>query len=148
MLAVGVVHERLIVGARSVDAVEIETRRPEVDERVRIVEAIERRHRVEGDVVIDELPEIGEASRDVRILVLGLPLVQREIHRLALVDPLLELTMEHRLTERHERRFAERRRQQLTKHPPEALVAHARVRNVLQPTDGRPVSTAHLAPPC
>ena len=68
--AVGV-QVRLVVRASSIDAVEVESRRPEVDQRVGIVLALEARGRVECQVVVDELAEIGVRRRDPALLVVG-----------------------------------------------------------------------------
>src|SRR5438067_2066642 len=68
MDAVLIVQERLVVRSAAVDGVEVEPRGAEVDERVRIVVSLELRRRIEGQVVVDELPEVGEARRDVRVV--------------------------------------------------------------------------------
>ena len=71
---VGVVEEGDIVGTPPVDRIEVEARRPEIGQCVRIVVALQLRRRVEREVVVHELPEIREAGGDVRIvaaLILG-----------------------------------------------------------------------------
>ena len=59
-----IVEIRLVRGSTAVHGIEIESRRTEVGERVRIVLSIEHRHGIERQVVIDELPEVCVAGRD------------------------------------------------------------------------------------
>jgi Adenylate and Guanylate cyclase catalytic domain len=59
--------EELVHRTRAVERVEIEARRPEVDERIRIVVALQLRRRVERDVMIDELREVRVAGGDGRV---------------------------------------------------------------------------------
>ena len=68
---VGVVDERLVGRARPIDRVEVEARSPEVGQRVGIVLVLKARRRVERQVVIEELADIGEARRDLGVVVSG-----------------------------------------------------------------------------
>ena len=61
----------------AVDGVEVEARGAEVDQRVRVRLAVEQRRRVERDVVVDELREVGEPRRDGQVLLQLRP----ELHR-------------------------------------------------------------------
>ena len=63
-----VVQERLVHGTGAVDAVEVQARGAEVDERVRVVGLVELRHRVERDVVVDELAEVRESGGSGRVV--------------------------------------------------------------------------------
>ena len=58
----------LVVGAAAVDAVEVELRRAEVDQRVDVVLLLHAAGGVEGDVVVDELAEVGVAGVDAAVL--------------------------------------------------------------------------------
>ncbi len=62
MRALGVVLERLVERSTAVDAVEIEPRRPEVDQPVGIVAALQLAGGVECDVMVDELAEVDVAG--------------------------------------------------------------------------------------
>jgi hypothetical protein len=70
---VAVVHVRLVVAPAAVDAVEVEDRRAEVRQRVGVVLAGQARDGVEGQVVVDELPEVGYPCRQ-RLRIVGLRL--------------------------------------------------------------------------
>ena len=72
--AVVAVEIRLVVGAAAVDGVEVEARRAEVDQRVGGVRLLQTAGRVEGDVVVEELPEVGVAGGDPGVF-LGVGLV-------------------------------------------------------------------------
>lgn len=63
-----VVDVRLVRGPAPVDIVHVERRRAEVHEPVRVERFGQRAHRIEGDVVIDELAEIGIERRDAALL--------------------------------------------------------------------------------
>ncbi len=52
------VQVRLVVGAAAIHTVEIESRRAEVDERVRIVLPLQAAGGIEREVVIDELAQV------------------------------------------------------------------------------------------
>ena len=58
----------LVVGAASVEAIEVEARRAEVHQRVGIVLLLQAARRVEREVVVDELAEVGEAGADARVV--------------------------------------------------------------------------------
>ena len=62
------VEMRAAVRAKPVDAVEIDARRAEILDAERILLLVAERGEIERDVVIDELAEIGEAGRDVRVV--------------------------------------------------------------------------------
>ncbi len=62
------VEMRAAVGTEPVDAVEIDARRAEILDAERILLLVAERGEIERDVVVDELAEIGEAGRDVRIV--------------------------------------------------------------------------------
>src|SRR2546428_557683 len=66
--AVRLVEERLIVGSTAVDRIEVEPRGAEVDQGIRVIVALEFRRRIEREVVVDELSEVGEPRRDVGIV--------------------------------------------------------------------------------
>ncbi len=70
-------HRRRVLGVVQVGAVrlsppihgvQVEARGPVGGQGVRIVQAVEARHGVECDVVVDELPEVGVARRDVWVV--------------------------------------------------------------------------------
>ena len=69
---VAVVEERVVDRAADVDAVQVEPRAAEVRQRVRVVGPVQAGDRVEGQVVVDELPEVRVAARDVGVVQLGL----------------------------------------------------------------------------
>src|SRR5262249_30446425 len=58
MRPVGLIEERLIVGPRTIERIEIKARRAKILQGIGIVEAIERGDRIECDVMVDELAEI------------------------------------------------------------------------------------------
>ena len=58
-ICVRVVQERLVERPGAVQRVEVEAGRAEVAQRVRVVVALELRRRIERDVVVDELAEVG-----------------------------------------------------------------------------------------
>ncbi len=108
------VHERVVVGPRAVQAVQVEARRAEVDERVRVVVLLQLGHRVERDVVIDELPEVRVARRDLRVVAGG--------RRAALLDE---------LGERRQRGVVWFERLRVAEHAPEAALVQRRQRHLL-----------------
>ena len=57
-----VVQEGVVGGPAAVDAVEVEAGAAEVGQRIRVVLPVEAGGSVEGDVVVDELPEVGVAG--------------------------------------------------------------------------------------
>jgi hypothetical protein len=69
---VAVVHVGLVGRPAPVQGIEIQPRRPEIDEGVRVVLLHQARRRVERDVVIDELPEIGVAGGNAGVLLVVL----------------------------------------------------------------------------
>ena len=107
MDAVLIVQERLVVRSAAVDGVEVEPRGAEVDERVRIVVSLELRRRIEGQVVVDELPEVGEACGDVRVVARRVLLSRR-------------LGFDHLAGERLEILVVRQERRQVPKHAAEA----------------------------
>src|SRR5712691_154143 len=90
MDAVVFVQEWLVVRSSPVDGIQVESRRPEVDERVWVVIPLQLRRRVEGEIMVHELAEIREASRDVRI-VAGRVLFSRRLGLDHLACELLEV---------------------------------------------------------
>jgi len=63
-LVIPVVLERFVAGPGPVERVEVEAGSPEAGEAVGVVKPVEAGDRVEGDVVIDELAEVGVAGGD------------------------------------------------------------------------------------
>src|SRR5262252_8983650 len=63
-LAIVLVEIRLIAGTSTVDAIQVEGRCAEIDQRVRIALLLEAALRTKRQVVVDELAEIGIQSRD------------------------------------------------------------------------------------
>ncbi len=61
----------LVVGASTVDVAEVEPRGSIVDQCIEIVLFLQAARRVEGQVVIDELAEIGVGGRDVAFFGIG-----------------------------------------------------------------------------
>src|SRR6266568_577030 len=108
--AVVLVQERLVVRAPPVQGVEVEAGRAEVDERIGIVVPLQLRRRIEGQVVVDELPEVREARGDVRV-------VAR-----ADVLPFLRLRLDHGPGERVERVVRREEGGQVREHPPESAL--------------------------
>src|SRR6266540_5589 len=101
-LRVPVIEKRLHRRSGAVDAVEVEPRSPEVDESAGVDDGVQLRRRVEGDVVIDELPQIGESRRDAR------------------VGGARPARVSHPRHELFDRAIADLARQQAREHPPEA----------------------------
>ena len=62
------VSERFVFWPRAVDRVEIQSRRPKVVQRVRVVQLRERGPRVERDVVVDELAQVRVAGGNGHVL--------------------------------------------------------------------------------
>ena len=97
------VQERLVGGAAAVERVEIEPGRAEVGQRVRVVLPHQARDRIEGDVVVDELPEIGVSGRQAHR-----PVAEDTPVLVGVRDPerLVELSvlqlLDHRVPERGE----------------------------------------------
>ena len=56
------------VGAKAVDAVQIERRRAEIFDRGRVGFLVAKGGKIERDIVIDELSEIGEPRRDLGVV--------------------------------------------------------------------------------
>src|SRR5579864_5309682 len=80
MHAVGAIQVRLIVRAAAVDAIQVKARRPVVDQSVGIVLALEAAGGVEGEIVVDELAEVGIPSADAGVFfVIGLVLGSGDI---------------------------------------------------------------------
>ena len=96
----------LLGGPSPVEGVEIQPRRAEIDEGFWIVLLLQARRRVERDVVIDELAEVGVARRDPRILLIvvdtlvGLFFCRRRQRRVVLVRLRVR---GHRAAEREQR---------------------------------------------
>jgi hypothetical protein len=68
----GIVELAVDDGPVTVEVVEVQPRRAEVDEPVGLGVPVEREGRVEREVVVDELAEVGEAGREAAIeLVIG-----------------------------------------------------------------------------
>jgi len=63
-----VVQERVVVRPGAVDGVEVEARRAEVVQAVRVVLSLQAGDRVEGDVMVDELAEVGVVRLDLRVV--------------------------------------------------------------------------------
>lgn len=63
-----VVQVGLITGAAAVHRIQVESRGAEVVQRVGIVAAGEAGRRIEGDVVVEELPQVGVASWDLGVV--------------------------------------------------------------------------------
>lgn len=108
-----VVLEGLVYWARAVEAVKVVTRRPEVDQGIRVVLDLETRCGVERDVVIHELAEVCIRRRDVGI-------VARWVGSTWLVPTASSILLPHRvsqllqLIDRILRSW-----RQLSEHPPE-----------------------------
>jgi len=62
--AVGPIEVGLIGGAAPIEAIEVEARRPEIDECLRIVLLLQTARGVKGQIVIDELAQVCVASAD------------------------------------------------------------------------------------
>jgi hypothetical protein len=67
-LAIVLIEIGLIAGPPAIDIVEVQSRRAEIHQAVGILGLGEQAHRVEGDVVVDELAEIGVEGRDSALL--------------------------------------------------------------------------------
>jgi hypothetical protein len=78
-LAAAVVHVGLIARTASVEIVQVERGRTEIDEAVRILLLGQQAHGIEGDVVIDELAEIGVERGNTALLSVGAVLGRIEI---------------------------------------------------------------------
>src|SRR6478609_6512831 len=78
-----VVQVRLIVRAAAVDRVEIEAWRAKIFQRIRVVLLLQRAVRIERQIVIDELTEVGVSSRNRRIFVTSLRFTKGRIQELS-----------------------------------------------------------------
>ena len=91
------------VRTETVDAVEIERRRAEILDRGRVGFLVAERGEIERDIVIDELPEIGETRGDPGVVAGG-------IARIGVL---------HRVGKLLQRRVVDGERFEVRKHPPE-----------------------------
>jgi hypothetical protein len=125
-----VVEERIVDRPAPVHAVEIEARAAEIGQRVRVVLPVQARHRVEGEIVVDELPEVGVTRRDVGVVGLGTRPGRVLLHQGGdLRDPLIA---------GHERRQPE--------HPAESALVQPGHRNVGKATQLSTVAARGAAP--
>src|SRR6266568_1815367 len=60
--ALVLIQVRLVLGSATVEIIEVELGSPEVDQRIGVVLARQRRNWIEGNVVVDELTEVGVAG--------------------------------------------------------------------------------------
>ena len=97
------VEMRAAVRTEPVDAVEIDARRAEVLDAERVLLLVAERGQVERDVVIDELAEIGEPGRYVRVV----------------AGRLAGIAVDHRIGERLQLGVAHLERRQRREHAPE-----------------------------
>ena len=119
----------LVGRAAPVERVEIEARGAEVVQRVGVVLALQARHRVEGQVVVDELAEVGVAGRDRRVLVVVL--LALRLLPLARLDHLARQRLEVAIRVVEDRQVAE--------HASEASLAEGGARHDVETADGRAV---------
>ena len=112
--AVVSVEEGLVVGPATVDRIEVEPGRAEVDQGLRVVVALQLRRRVEREVVVHELAEVREARGDVRVVARRVVLAR------------LRLRLDHLPCERVERFVARQEWRQVAEHPPEAALEEGR----------------------
>ena len=75
-----VVHVGLVIRTAAIHVVEVEGRRPEIDQRVGVVLALEGAGRVEGQIMVDELAQVGVERRDAAFLGVG-PILGRIVRR-------------------------------------------------------------------
>src|SRR6185369_560387 len=68
MYAILSVEIRIIVRTIGIERIKIVARRAEVAQSIRVVVALEFRIRVKGDVMVNELAEIGESRGNIRIV--------------------------------------------------------------------------------
>ena len=116
-----IVEVRLVGRSATVDAVQVETRRAEVGQRVRVVLPVERRHRVERQVVVDELSEIRVPGRNWLGRLLGIDLSLR-------CDLLLGFG-DHRAAQREQVTLGLGEHRQPAEHAPEAALEERRARH-------------------
>jgi hypothetical protein len=118
--AVFFVEVRLVGRAPAVEGIEVEARGAEVLEPVGVVLAGEAGDRVEGDVVVDELPKVGVAGGKPQLAVLEFGRVLIVVlYAERLVElPILEL-LDHFPTEVFQRADLWRVDRQMAEHPPE-----------------------------
>jgi hypothetical protein len=127
----------LIVGPPAVDAVEVEPRGTEVNQRVRVVLALQAARGIESQVVVDELAEVRVGSRDAALL--GVRSVLREF-----------LIGDHRCPERREGRLghrvadAEVGRRQLAENAPERSAKQPGFGGQRQPSNVRSVRSNRI----
>ena len=114
-------------GPAAVERVQVEARRAEVDQPVRIADALQGRDRIEGDVVVDELAQVGVAHRDRRVVGLG--------RRAALLG--------HGLAQRDERLIGRAGDRQVGEHPAEAALEERGPRHRREPTLRRAAVVGH-----
>ena len=108
------IEMRAAVGTETVDAVEIDARGAEILDAERVFLLVAERREIERDVVIDHLPEIREAARDVRIV----------------AGRAAGVVVDHRIGERLQLGVADLQRRQHREHPAEhagVLVAGERI---------------------
>src|SRR5256712_565169 len=125
--AVRLVEERLIVGSTAVDRIEVEPRGAEVDQGIRVIVALEFRRRIEREVVVDELSEVGDPRRDVGI-VASRVLVTR-----------FRLGLHHLLGECGEGRARGKERRKISKHAPEPALEKRRPEDGFLTSDCMPM---------
>ncbi|MND81693.1 hypothetical protein D3C80_734970 [compost metagenome] len=98
----------------AIERIEVERRCAEIHRRQRIGLLLVERRRVQRDVVVDELAEIGIARRDVHVVARGIGIARR-------IEP-----VQHRRRQFRKRIIAGRKRQKIWKHHPEfAGIAYA-----------------------
>jgi hypothetical protein len=66
-----VVEEHVVIGPAAVEAVQIKTRSPEIAKSGWIVDAVKLGDRIEGQIVVDELSQVGKPGRQVLVDVRG-----------------------------------------------------------------------------
>ena len=126
------VHVRLVGGAAAVERIQVEPRRPEVDQRVGVVLLHQARRGIERDVVVDELAQVGVAGGDARILLVVLQALRRVLEggRGERGVGLVTLRFRrHRLAELQEALAGEVGGGQRAEHPPEGPFELGRARN-------------------
>jgi hypothetical protein len=127
MHSIFVVQERLIVRARAVHRIQVEARGSEIEQGVGIVVALQLGRRIEGEVVIGELPEVGEARGNVRI-VAG-----------RVFGPRRRLRLHHLAGQLSERGIGWQERRQVAEHSPEPALTQGGSRDEVQAAEHGPV---------
>src|SRR5215212_851555 len=118
MNAVLGVEIRIVVRSIRIERIKIVARRAEIAQSIRVVVALEFRIRIKGDVMVNELTEIGEARRNIRIV---------EIRIVG-----LRLRLDHQCTQRQKIRISWSKGWKVAKHSAKAAFVESGTRDIFK----------------